>query len=102
LRRAFCAAQGLKPVIIAVLWRKRHKRFAKNRYMPWRMPRAEIALKQAVYTLGLPHAELAGKLLANKREVIRLRTAMLQAGAVVKTLQPWLTCRARRPFLSVR
>jgi hypothetical protein len=30
------------------------------------MPHAEIA-KQAVYTLGLLHAELAGKLLANKR-----------------------------------
>jgi hypothetical protein len=37
------------------------------------MPRAGIAPKQAVYTLGLLHAELAGKLLANKREAIRLR-----------------------------
>ena len=35
------------------------------------MPRAEIASKQAVYTLGLLHAELAGKLLANKREASR-------------------------------
>src|ERR1700676_2387705 len=52
------------------------------------MPRAEIATKQAVYTLGLLHAELAGKLLANKRETIRLRTAMLQVEAVVKMLQP--------------
>jgi hypothetical protein len=52
------------------------------------MPRAEIALKQAVYTLGLLHAELAGKLLANKREAIRLRTAMMQVEAVVKMLQP--------------
>jgi hypothetical protein len=52
------------------------------------MPRAEIASKQAVYTLGLLHAELAGKLLANKREAIRLRTAMLQVEAVVKMLQP--------------
>src|SRR6202035_1409946 len=42
------------------------------------MPRAEIASKQAVYTLGLLHAELAGKLLANKREAIRLRTDMMQ------------------------
>src|ERR1700689_1771751 len=42
------------------------------------MPRAEIASKQAAYTLGLLHAELAGKLLTNKREAIRLRTAMLQ------------------------
>ena len=52
------------------------------------MPRAEIASKQAVYTLGLLHAELAGKLLANKREAIRLRTAMMQVEAVVKMLQP--------------
>ena len=52
------------------------------------MPRAEIASKQAVYTLGLLHAELAGKLLANKREAIRLRTAMMQVEAVVKMLEP--------------
>src|SRR6202163_4840204 len=52
------------------------------------MPRAEIASKQAVYTLGLLHAELAGKLLANKREAIPLRTAMMQVEAVVKMLQP--------------
>jgi hypothetical protein len=52
------------------------------------MPRAEIASKQAVYTLGLLHAELAGKILANKREAIRLRTAMMQVEAVVKMLQP--------------
>ena len=52
------------------------------------MPRAEIASKQAGYTLGLLHAELAGKLLANKREAIRLRTAMMQVEAVVKMLQP--------------
>src|SRR4030088_2912391 len=52
------------------------------------MPRAEIASKQAVYTLGLLHAELAGKLLANKREAIRLRTAMMQVEAAVKSLQP--------------
>jgi hypothetical protein len=52
------------------------------------MPRAEIASKQAVYTLGLLHVELAGKLLANKREAIRLRTAMMQVEAVVKMLEP--------------
>jgi hypothetical protein len=34
------------------------------------------------------HAELAGKLLANKREAIRLRTAMMQVEAVVKMVQP--------------
>jgi hypothetical protein len=48
------------------------------------MSRAEIATKQAVYTLKLLHAELAGKLLANKREAIRLRTAMMQVEAVMK------------------
>ena len=52
------------------------------------MPRAEIASKQAAYTLGLLHAELAGKLLATKREAIPLRTAMMQVEAVVKMLQP--------------
>jgi hypothetical protein len=52
------------------------------------MPRAEIASKQAVYTLGLLHAELAGKLLTNKRDAIRLRTAMMQVEAVVKMLEP--------------
>ena len=52
------------------------------------MPRAEIASKQAVYTLGLLHAELAGKLLANKREAIRLRTAMMQVEAVLQMLRP--------------
>jgi hypothetical protein len=40
---------------------------------------------------GLLHAELAGKILANKREAIRLRTAVMavmQVEAVVKVLQP--------------
>jgi hypothetical protein len=58
------------------------------------MPRAEIASKQAIYTLQLLHAELAGKLLANKREAIRLRTAMLQVEAVVKMLSPDFNLRA--------
>jgi hypothetical protein len=60
------------------------------------MHRAEIASKQAVYTLGLLHAELAGKLLANKREAIRLRTAMMQVEAVVKMLQSGLQRRQYR------
>jgi hypothetical protein len=38
--------------------------------------------------LGLLHAELAGKLLANKREAIRQRAAMMQVEAMVKMLQP--------------
>jgi hypothetical protein len=52
------------------------------------MPRAETASRQGVHALGLLHAELAGKLLANKREAIRLRTAMTQVEAVVKMPQP--------------
>ena len=52
------------------------------------MPRAEIASKQAAYTLGLLHAELAGKLLENKRAAIKIRTSMMQVEAVLKMLQP--------------
>ena len=61
------------------------------------MPRAEIATKQAVYTLGLLHAELAGKLLANKREAICLRTAMMQVEAVMKMLNPAVNIRLIAP-----
>jgi hypothetical protein len=52
------------------------------------MPRAEIASKQAAYTLGLLHAELAGKLLENKRAAVKIRTSMLQVEAVLKMLRP--------------
>jgi hypothetical protein len=52
------------------------------------MPRAEIASKQALYTLGQLHSELAGKLLENQREAKRLRTSMLQVEAVMKMLAP--------------
>jgi hypothetical protein len=52
------------------------------------MPRAEIASKQAVHTLGLLHAELAGKLLDNKRAAIKIRTSMMQVEAVLQMLQP--------------
>jgi hypothetical protein len=38
------------------------------------MPRAEFLSMQAVYPSRLPSAELAGKLLANKREAIWLRS----------------------------
>jgi hypothetical protein len=54
------------------------------------MPRAEIATKQA-------YAELAGKLLANKREAIRLRTAMMQVEAVMKMLNPPVNIRLIAP-----
>jgi hypothetical protein len=66
------------------------------------MPRAEIASERAVYTLGLLHAELAGKLLANKREAIRLRTAMMQGEAVVKMLQPASTSPASQRSAATR
>ena len=52
------------------------------------MPRAEIASKQAAYTLGLLHAELAGKLLENKRAAVKIRTSMMQVEAVLKMLRP--------------
>jgi hypothetical protein len=32
------------------------------------MPRAEIASKQALFTLAKPHSELAGKLLDNRAQ----------------------------------
>jgi hypothetical protein len=52
------------------------------------MPRAEIASKQALFTLAKLHSELAGKLLANKAEGRRITTAMLQVEAVMKMLEP--------------
>jgi hypothetical protein len=58
------------------------------------MPRAEIASKQAVYTLGLLHAELAGKLLENKRAAIKIRTSMMQVEAVLQMLQPGFSVAA--------
>jgi hypothetical protein len=61
------------------------------------MPRAEIASKQAAYTLGLLHAELAGKLLENKRAAIKIRTSMMQVEAVLKMLQPDFNIRKIAP-----
>jgi hypothetical protein len=61
------------------------------------MPRAEIACKQALHTLGQLHSELAGKLLANAREARRLRTSMLQVEAVMKLLDPSANIRLIAP-----
>jgi len=61
------------------------------------MPRAEILSKQALYTLGQLHSELAGKLLANQREAKRLRTSMLQVEAVMKMLDPAVNIRLIAP-----
>jgi hypothetical protein len=52
------------------------------------MPRAEIASKQAVYTLTQLHAELAGKFLENRNAAVKIKTAMLQVEAVMQMLQP--------------
>jgi hypothetical protein len=52
------------------------------------MPHAEIKSKQAVFTLSQLHAELAGKLMDNKRAAIKIRTAMMQVEAVLQMLQP--------------
>jgi hypothetical protein len=44
------------------------------------MPKAEIKSKQAIYTLSQLHAELAGKFLENRRQSVRLKTAMTGRG----------------------
>ena len=49
---------------------------------------AKIATKRATFTLEQLHAELAGKLLENKREGKRLTDAMQHVEAVLKLLQP--------------
>lgn len=50
--------------------------------------RAEIATKQAKFTLEQLHAELAGKILDNKKEADRLRQSLLHVEAVLKLLDP--------------
>jgi hypothetical protein len=49
---------------------------------------AKIATKRATHTLEQLHAELAGKLLENKRETERLTRAMQHVEAVLKLLHP--------------
>jgi hypothetical protein len=61
------------------------------------MPRAEILSKQALYTLGQLHSELAGKLSANQRETKRLRLAIFQVEAVMKMLSPDVNLRLIAP-----
>src|SRR5216684_6258236 len=66
------------------------------------MPRAEIASKQALFTLAELHSELAGKLVDNERERKRLTVAMLQVEAVMKMLEPGynvatIAVRRRKP-----
>jgi hypothetical protein len=58
------------------------------------MARAEIATKQATYTLEQLHAELGGKILQNKAEAKRLAQAMVHVEAVLKMLQPGYDVRS--------
>lgn len=57
------------------------------------MPHAKIATKQATYTLEQLHAELAGKILDNKREAKRLIESMKHVEAVLKLLEPGYNVR---------
>lgn len=66
------------------------------------MPYAQIAAKQAKYTLEKLHAELAGKIHDNKREAKRLAEAMVHVEAVLKLLVPGydvrpIAVRRRKP-----
>jgi hypothetical protein len=61
------------------------------------MPHAKILTKQALYTLGQLHSELAGKLSANLRETKRLRLSIFQVEAVMKLLSPEVNLRLIAP-----
>ncbi len=66
------------------------------------MPRAQIATKQAKYTLEQLHAELGGKILDNKKEAARLAQAMRHVEAVLKMIEPGydvrpIAVRRRKP-----
>ena len=66
------------------------------------MPHAQIATTQAVHTLKQLHAELAGKIMDNKREAERLRQSMVHVEAVLKMLAPGeniarIAVRRRKP-----
>ena len=54
------------------------------------MPRAEIATKQAKFTLEQLHAELGGKILGNKAEAKRLADAMEARRGRVEDARPCL------------
>jgi hypothetical protein len=58
------------------------------------MPRAEIATKQAKFTLEQLHAELGGKILDNKKEAKRLAQCMKHVEAVLKMLEPGYNVRS--------
>jgi hypothetical protein len=58
------------------------------------MPRAEIASKQAIFTLSHLHAELAGKFAENRNAGIKIKTARMQVEAVLQMLKPDFDIRA--------
>jgi hypothetical protein len=58
------------------------------------MPRAEILSKQALHTLKQLHAELAGKIDANRKYAETLRAQMVQVEAVMKMLDPAFNVRS--------
>lgn len=57
------------------------------------MPHAKIFTHQAKYTLELLHKELAGKILDNKQDAIRVREPMEHVEAVLKLLDPNFSSR---------
>jgi len=61
------------------------------------MPHAKILTKQALYTLGQLHSELAGKLSANLRETKRLRLSIFQVETVMKLPSPEVNLRLIAP-----
>jgi hypothetical protein len=66
------------------------------------MPRAEIASKQAFFTLAKLHSEIAGELLDNRAQAKRLTVAMMQVETVMKMLEPGydvrpIAVRRRKP-----
>src|SRR5258707_15203949 len=58
------------------------------------MPRAEIAIKQAIFTLSQLHAKLAGKFAENRNASVKIKTAMMQGEAVLQMLQPSFDVRS--------
>ena len=58
------------------------------------MPRAEIASKQAIFTLSQLHAELAGKFAENRNAGVKIKAAMMQVEVVLQMLQPSFDVRS--------
>jgi hypothetical protein len=58
------------------------------------MPRAEIASKQAIFTLTQLHAELVGKFAENRNAGVKIKTAMMQVEAVLQMLKPSFDVRS--------